>query len=65
MLTRADLWLLVIGVLIVGLIVTLYFFPGYLADRKRWAEQVEPNNSDREMLGALARRAGVTRGGAR
>lgn len=60
MLTRADLWLFVFAALIVGVIVSLYFLPAYLADRKRWNEQAEAPqmDDDREMLGALARRAG-------
>lgn len=61
MLSRADLWLVVIAVLISGAVITLAVLPGYIADRKNWSEPVEPLPVDDGplILAALARRAGI------
>jgi hypothetical protein len=42
MLTRTDLWILVLAIIATGVIVTVWALPGYFADREGWAEDVRP-----------------------
>lgn len=54
--------MLIVGLVVVGLLLVLFVVPGWLVDRPRWSEQVEPlpvAPDGPRMLAALARRAGI------